>query len=147
MRQRFATTAHAEDAEPPSPWRNARGGDCELTAAQQARLDRAARDAAQLYPDKPELQRAAVEAAIEYLRGSPDLSAIGAQWRRIRGEEKRFQARVRQIALMAVADKLSSERSVACAIGVDRMRLRRWSGKPASPARAHGSQLGSGERR
>ncbi|KEP42288.1 hypothetical protein [Mycobacterium kansasii] len=105
---------------------------CGLDSAQQARLQRVACDAVLLYPKDPDLQRCAVDAAIDYLYNSADLQAAAAQWQRIREEEKRIRARVRQLAVMSVADRVVSERRVARAIGVDRMRLRRWSGKPTS---------------
>lgn len=103
----------------------------QLTPAAQARLQRAARDAALLYPDNPDLQRCAVDAAMDYLHHTADLDADGAEWHRIRQEEKRLGARVRQLAVMSVADKTVSERRAASAIFVDRMTLRRWSGKAA----------------
>ncbi|VBA32287.1 hypothetical protein LAUMK4_05714 [Mycobacterium persicum] len=105
---------------------------CGLDSAQQARLQRVACDAVLLYPKDPDLQRCAVDAAIDYLYNSADLQAAAAQWQRIREEEKRIRARVRQLAVLSVADRIVSERRVARAIGVDRMRLRRWSGKPTS---------------
>ncbi|WP_157137572.1 hypothetical protein [Mycobacterium parascrofulaceum] len=107
-----------------------------LDSAQQARLHRAACDAELLYPDDPHLQRCAVEAAIDYLDHSADLNAAGAEWQRIREQEKRIRARVRQLAVMSVADRVVSERRVARVIGVDRMLLRRWSGKRASTPKA-----------
>ncbi len=113
----------------------------QLDSVRRTRLQRAARDAALLYPENPELQRCAVDAAIDYLRDTADLDAAGAEWRRIREEEKRIRARVRQLAVMSIADRIVSERRVARAIGVDRMRLRRWSGKPTS-TRETGSPLG-----
>lgn len=100
-----------------------------LDAAQRARLGQVAHDVALLYPDNAELQQAAVDAAIDYLHGDADLGAISAEWHRIQNEEKRLEARVRQLAVMALADKRSSERSLSRAIPVERMRLRRWSGK------------------
>lgn len=100
-----------------------------LNSAQRARLQRAARDAALLYPDNSDLQQCAVDAALDYLNDSADLDADGAKWHRIRQEERRLGARVRQLAVMAVADKAISERRAASAIFVDRMALRRWSGK------------------
>lgn len=115
-----------------------------LDAAQRARLDRAACDAALLYPDDPELQRAAVDAAFEYLHGEADLAAAGAEWGRARHEEKRLRARVRQLAVMAVADDVSSERRLAPAAGVDRMTLRRWSGKDVARADVQVPARGSG---
>lgn len=117
-----------------------------LDSAQQARLHRAACDAALLYPDDPDLQRCAVDAAIDYLDHSADLDAAGAEWQRIREQEKRIRARVRQLAVMSVADRVVSERRVARVIGVDRMLLRRWSGKRAS-TRAAGAPLSRGARR
>lgn len=118
----------------------------QLNAAQQARVRHVAREAALLYPDDPTLQRCAVEAAIDYLCGDADLGVTGAEWHRIRQEEKRLRARVRQLAVMSVADKTFSERAVALAIGLDRMRLRRWSGKPTSSHPA-GSTLAQEARR
>lgn len=106
----------------------------QLSPAARARLHRAARDAALLYPDNPDLQQCAVDAAVDYLHHTADLDADGAKWHRIRQEEKRLRARVRQLAVMSVADKAVSERRAASVIFVDRMRLRRWSGKTA-PAR------------
>jgi hypothetical protein len=125
-----------------------RGADeriAELDAAQRARLATAARDAALLYPNDPELQHAAVDAALEYLHGEIDLAVAGAQWGRARHEEKRLRARVRQLAVMAAADDLSSERRLAPAAGVDRMTLRRWSGKGAGRAQVAVSARGSGK--
>ncbi|OBJ97887.1 hypothetical protein [Mycobacterium sp. 1245852.3] len=90
---------------------------------------RVAREAALLYPDNPDLQQCAVDAAIDYLNDNADLDADGAEWHRIRDQEKRLGARVRQLAVMAVADKAVSERRAASAIFIDRMALRRWSGK------------------
>jgi hypothetical protein len=101
----------------------------QLDAAQRLRLDQVTRDAALLYPTEPELQQAAVQAAVDYLHGSVDLADVGARWLRVRGEGKRLEARARQLAVMAVADKMFSERFIARALGIDRMRLRRWSGK------------------
>jgi hypothetical protein len=117
-----------------------------LDDAQRARLQRAARDAALLYPHDRELQRAAVDAALEYLHGNTDLADAGADWDRARGEEQRIRARIRQLAVMAVADKIS-ERSVARAVGVDRMTLRRWSGKTTGRAHGEASAPGRGDRR
>jgi uncharacterized membrane protein len=108
-----------------------------LDAQRQARLDRAVRDARRLYPDSPELQRAAIQAAIEYLAGTTDMAAAGAELSRVRREAQQVRARVRQIATMAAADG-HSERGVARAVGVDRMMVRRWLGKPkplTGPAR------------
>lgn len=113
----------------------------QLNPTQRARLQRAARDAALLYPDNPDLQQCAIEAALDYLNDSADLDAEGAQWHRIREEEKRLAARVRQLAVMSVADKAVSERRAADVIFVDRMALRRWSGKTAN-ARKRGSARG-----
>jgi hypothetical protein len=101
----------------------------QLDAAARNRLHRAAREAALLYPDNPDLQQCAVDAAIDYLNDNADLDADGAEWHRIRDQEKRLGARVRQLAVMAVADKAVSERRAASAIFIDRMALRRWSGK------------------
>lgn len=100
-----------------------------LDVAQRNRLQRSAHEAKLLYPDRPDLQECAIEAAIDYLHHTADLEADGAEWRRIREEEKRLGARVRQLAVMSVADKALSERRAASVIFVDRMRLRRWSGK------------------
>lgn len=113
----------------------------QLNPAQRARLRRAARDAALLYPDSPDLQECAIEAALDYLNDGADLDAEGAEWHRIREEEKRLAARVRQLAVMSVADKAVSERRAADVIFVDRMALRRWSGKTAS-TRKRGSARG-----
>lgn len=113
----------------------------QLNPAQRARLQRAARDAALLYPDNPDLQQCAIEAALDYLNDGADLDAEGAKWHRIREDEKRLAARVRQLAVMSVADKAVSERRAADVIFVDRMALRRWSGKTASP-RKRGSGRG-----
>lgn len=107
----------------------------QLDSAARARLQCAAREAARLYPDDPDLQRCAVDAALDYLHHTADLNADGAEWHRIREKEKRLGARVRQLAVMAVADKVLSERRAASVIFVDRMRLRRWSGKRSSAAR------------
>lgn len=107
----------------------------QLDSAARARLQCAAREAALLYPDNPDLQRCAVDAALDYLHHTADLNADGAEWHRIREQEKRLGARVRQLAVMAVADKVVSERRAASVIFVDRMRLRRWSGKRTSAAR------------
>lgn len=104
----------------------------QLNAAQQARLQHAARDAALLYPYNSDLQRCAIDAALDYLNDGADLDAEGAEWHRIREEEKRLAARVRQLAVMSVADKAVSERRAADVIFVDRMALRRWSGKAAN---------------
>lgn len=101
----------------------------------RTRLQRAARDAALLYPDKPDLQQCAVDAALDYLHHTADLDAEGAEWHRIREEEKRLGARVRQLALMSIADKAVSERRAASLIFVDRMALRRWSGKKSNAGR------------
>ncbi|OBK46772.1 hypothetical protein [Mycobacterium sp. 1081908.1] len=117
-----------------------------LDASQRVRLRRAARDAALLYPNNPRLQHAAVDAALEYLHGTTDLADAGADWDRARAEELRLRARVRQIAVMAVADNVS-ERSVARAVGVDRMTLRRWSGKTAGRAESEARDFDRGERR
>jgi Homeodomain-like domain len=117
-----------------------------LDAAGRARLDRAARDAALHYPNDPALQSAAIDAALEYLHGNTDLADAGADWDRARGEEQRVRARIRQIAIMAVADNIS-ERSVARALGVDRMTLRRWSGKTGGRAPVEACGPGHGERR
>lgn len=130
MRQRRNTAV----AEPPSVTTQS-SPDRGLDAVQQARLERAAHDAALLYPKEPDLQQAAVDAALEYLQGNADLTGAGAEWRRARTEEKRLRARVRQMAVMAAADEISSERQLAPAAGVDRMTLRRWSGKaPGRPS-------------
>ncbi|MGV7301758.1 hypothetical protein PJK45_21470 [Mycobacterium kansasii] len=101
-----------------------------LEATQRTRLDRAARDAERLYPDNPELRRVALEAAADYLLGRTDACGVGAELARVRRQERRIRARVRQIAVMAVADG-HSEHSVARQIGVNRINLRRWLGKPA----------------
>lgn len=103
-----------------------------LDSARRGRLQRAVDDAAVLYPGNPDLQQCAVDAAIDYLYDDADLGAAGAEWHRIRQEEKRIRARLRQLAVMSVADGTVSERGAALAIGVDRMRLRRWSGKTTS---------------
>lgn len=58
-----------------------------LNSAQRARLQRAARDAALLYPDNSDLQQCAIDAALDYLNDSADLDADGAKWHRIRQEE------------------------------------------------------------
>jgi hypothetical protein len=126
-----AAAAHGTAMRPPPATANTDHRARQLDAAQQVRLEQASRDAVLLYPNDPDLQCAAVDAAVEYLQGNASLVDAGAEWRRIRGEEKRHQARVRQLAVMTVADKISSERSVARAVGVERMRLRRWSGKAA----------------
>ncbi|BBZ15207.1 hypothetical protein BST20_18060 [Mycobacterium branderi] len=102
----------------------------------RARLQRAARDAALPYPTNPDLQQCAVDAAIHLLCDTADLNTAGAEWRRIQQEEKRIRARVRPLAVMSVADKIFSERWVARATFVDRMRLRRWSGKTTSARRS-----------
>lgn len=107
-----------------------------LDAAARARLQHAAREAALLYPDQPDLQQCTIDAAIDYLHHTADLEADGAEWHRIREQEKRLGARVRQLAVMSVADKAVSERRAATAIFVDRMRLRRWSGKGPRARRA-----------
>lgn len=113
----------------------------QLNTAQRSRLQREACEAARLYPDNPDLQQCAIDAAIDYLHDTADLDADGAEWHRIRQQEKQIRARVRQLAVMAVADKAVSERRAASVIGVDRMRLRRWSGKPAG-MHPSGSPLG-----
>jgi hypothetical protein len=118
----------------------------QLDTAGRHRLQRATRQAALLYPNDPGLQRAAVEAALEYLHGATDLADAGADWHRARDEEQRIRARVRQIAVMAVADHVS-ERSVARAVGVDRMTLRRWSGKTSARPDAELPAPGRGARR
>lgn len=130
MKRGKATDRRPPPAEPATGLSAPRIG--QLNAAQQARVRHVAREAALLYPDDPALQHCTVEAAIDYLCGAADLGATGAEWHRVRDEEKRLRARVRQLAVMSVADKTFSERGVALAIGVDRMRLRRWSGKPTS---------------
>lgn len=104
-----------------------------LDATQRARLERAARDAERLYPDNPELRRAALDAAADYLLGRTDACGAGAELARVRREERRIRARVRQIAVLAVADG-HSEHSVARQVGINRINLRRWLGKPAKPA-------------
>lgn len=101
----------------------------------RTRLQRAARDAARLYPDKPDLQQCAIDAALDYLHHTADLDAEGAEWHRIREQEKRLGARVRQLAMMSIADKTVSERRAASLFFVDRMTLRRWSGKKSNPGR------------
>jgi hypothetical protein len=141
-----STTAAAQApvsarAAPPADTAAAR-----LDAGRRARLKRAARDAALQYPNHPELQRAAVDAALEYLRGTSDLAQAGADWGRARDQEQRVRARVRQLAVMAVADEVS-ERSVARVLGVDRMTLRRWSGKTAAHARVETPEPSQGDRR
>lgn len=105
----------------------------------RTRLQRVARDAARLYPDKPDLQQCAVDAALDYLHHTADLDAEGAEWHRIREQEKRLGARVRQLAVMSIADKTVSERRAASLIFVDRMRLRRWSGKKSNAGRTAGT--------
>jgi hypothetical protein len=115
----------------------------QLNPAERARLQRAARDAALLYPDNPDLQQCAVDAAIDYLHHTADLDADGAEWHRIRLAEKRLAARVRQLAVMSVADKAVSERRAASVIFVDRMALRRWSGKAARARKTRSAQEGS----
>lgn len=115
----------------------------QLNPAQRARLQRAARDAELLYPDNPDLQQCAIDAALDYLNDGADLNAEGAEWHRIREKEKRLAARVRQLAVMSVADKAVSERRAADVIFVDRMALRRWSGKTAN-TRKRGSARGQG---
>lgn len=110
-----------------------------LNADARTRLQRAARDAARLYPDKPDLQRCAIDAALDYLHHAADLDAEGAEWHRIREQEKRLGARVRQLALMSIADKTVSERRAASLIFVDRMALRRWSGKNSNAGRTAGA--------
>lgn len=99
------------------------------------RLQQAARDATLLYPDKPDLQQCAIVAALDYLHHTADLHAEGAEWHRIREEAKRLEARVRQLAVMSIADKTISERRAASLIFVDRMALRRWSGKTSHAGR------------
>jgi len=102
-----------------------------LDAAQRARLEQAARDAALLYPDNDELRGEAITAATQYLLGLLDPLSVGADLARVRLEDQRVRARVRQIAVMAFADG-RSERSIARDVGVDRMNLRRWLGKSRS---------------
>ncbi|MDD4865701.1 MAG: hypothetical protein PHQ28_00790 [Mycobacterium sp.] len=108
----------------------------QLDPAQRTRLRRVTHEATLLYPDRPDLQRAAAEAAIDYLCGDADLAAEGAEWHRIRREEQRLGARVRQLAVLSVADKIFSERCIARMIAVDRMALRRWSGKTTAAGAA-----------
>ncbi|GAB4988145.1 hypothetical protein MAHJHV61_34190 [Mycobacterium avium subsp. hominissuis] len=105
-----------------------------LDSVQRARLERAAQEATQLYPESPDLQRAAVTAAADYLLGHTDPAAAGAELATVRRAEKRARARARQVAVMAFADG-RSERAIARDVGVDRMNLRRWLGKPGRPPR------------
>lgn len=115
-----------------------------LDSIQQARLHRAAGDAALLYPDDPDLQRHVLAAAIDYRDHRADLDADAAQWQPIREQEKRIRARVPQLAVMSVADRVASEPQVARVIGVDCMLLRRWSGKRANTGAAGASSLSRG---
>jgi len=104
-----------------------------LNAAQRARLDQVAREAALLYPDDAELQRVAIDAATDYLLGRADLVSAGAELARVRLEQQHIRARARQVVVLAFADG-HSERSIAREVGVDRMNVRRWLGKPGGAA-------------
>ncbi|WP_156671377.1 MULTISPECIES: hypothetical protein [unclassified Mycobacterium] len=129
--------AHGTDRTGPSPQPQTSLSDGRarrLNAAQQARLRRATDEAAQLYPNNLDLQRCAVQAALDYLCGAADLETAARDWQRSRRQETLHRARVRQLAVMSIADGAVSERGAALTLGMDRMRLRRWSGKAVSAA-------------
>jgi len=143
MRQPTAAPAEASACAGSSAGPGAGPEVRQLDSAELARLEQVARDAALLYPGDTELQRVAINAATEYLLGSLDPVSVGADLARFRIEQRRVRARARQIAVMAFADG-RSERSIARDVGVDRMNVRRWLGKPRGEH--HSRDGGEGDR-
>ncbi|MGA9678559.1 MAG: hypothetical protein WBR28_25965 [Mycobacterium sp.] len=110
------------------------GSSIEFTAEQNAQLDPVRAMIAKTYSDGDPNANAAYSAAIRYIKTAEKdrdatITAAGEDLAEARDDLEVVYAAARAITILAIEDG-KSEVSVSKGLGVDRMTIRKWVGKP-----------------